>query len=180
MRFSEKDYEKYKGETMYGRVMFYNRAKGFGVVHTELGNNIFLSSYDLGKKLEKKICVGMLFRFTPEQRGDKFAASNIEVIKTPEVDEKYILPNGVDLRKCAIKELEYVPGIRVVEQNPNLKEELENREISVTNLDHVSFILNKGKNFKIFDSTSVVGDEYIKVDNLRDYWYELKKEFFFV
>ncbi len=42
--FDEKDFEKYSGQTMYGRIKEYSHSRGYGFIFTEEGNIRLLAS----------------------------------------------------------------------------------------------------------------------------------------
>lgn len=52
-----------KGDRMVGRILSFNRAKGFGFIRTADGRDIFLSSYDVPNSVWKKISIGDYMEF---------------------------------------------------------------------------------------------------------------------
>ena len=51
------------GETLVGRVLFFDRMKGYGFIRTSTGEDIFLSSYYVSKSFWKRISVGDYVQF---------------------------------------------------------------------------------------------------------------------
>ena len=49
--FDQKDFEKYSGQTMYGRIKEYSHSRGYGFIFTEEGKDIFVSSLQHGYSL---------------------------------------------------------------------------------------------------------------------------------
>ena len=90
--FDEKDFEKYSGQTMYGRIKEYSHSRGYGFIFTEEGKDIFVSSYELGK-LEDKISVGTTVKFTPKQWKERYVASDITIVENVGYNEVIKCPN---------------------------------------------------------------------------------------
>ncbi len=79
MQFLQEDYMKSK-EGTYGRVSEYSRARGYGYIYTESGKQIFLSSYNINTRLEKKLRLGTTVKLIPEEREGRFVATQISII----------------------------------------------------------------------------------------------------
>ena len=73
MRFGRDDYNKYKGQEMYGRIVSYNKNKGYGFIYTEIGKEIFASSYNF-KKNDHHVNIGDTVKFIPGKSEDRIIA----------------------------------------------------------------------------------------------------------
>lgn len=101
-RLTENDVIKNGGTLMYGRVRQYSHKEGFGFIYTESGKDVFVSSYAIGKKNEKRFFVGTLVSFIPIMHENKVVASEITILKSFPRGEQYCMPNG-----------EYIPVKRI-------------------------------------------------------------------
>jgi cold shock CspA family protein len=169
------------GEKLRGRIISYNRRKGFGFIRTEHDSDILVSSYELGD-LENEIVVGSTVEFTIGTYEEKTTATNIRILEKYKNDKKtYEMPNGVVIKVSDIVNF----GISNALKDINSKLTKEGKEIvrnkdleehgyQRNSLDYI-YIETKNDKFMFFDTSSPVTVDG-KV-NLDEYFKELNKEF---
>ena len=116
MRFTEEDYEQFKGQRIRGRIAEYNKRNGYGHIYAENRKDVFLSSYALND-LEKVIAIGSIISFIPEKFEDKICATDVQIesvfpsgrtLRLPNNENifiKYIQKFGIVSGESAVKEL---------------------------------------------------------------------------
>ncbi len=164
MRLEEKFFEKYKNCKLYGRIKSYSKKKGFGWIMTELGQDVFLSSYSIK---DKKIAIGTIVKFTPVEKttGEMggYAAADIEVVDNSCVYNDYYMPNGKKIRWRSVERFGYVKGDKVLDKLNISKDDLINHGYDEDSLSYAFIRLQNGDEYKFFGKTSPVrGDGRIE------------------
>ena len=89
------------GNTLVGRILSFERVRGYGFIRTQSGEDIFLSSYDVPNCVWKRISVGDYVEFTVgknEKLGSPIIATSTTIIKKMPRDLAIKLPNGEELK----------------------------------------------------------------------------------
>lgn len=108
MRYTDEMYERQKGRACSGRIYWYNRMRGYGIIRTE-GMDIFLSSFNFKEKHgEKKAVMGALVSFVPEPYGEGYSATEVDVLEKYPAGSRITLPDG---RKLGLKNMK-TAGLR--------------------------------------------------------------------
>ena len=148
-RFDDGDFEKYKGEPMYGRVKEYSHLNGYGYIHTGIGKEIFVRSYDLGKE-ESNICIGAKVRFVPGVYEDKYVAKNIEILDRSIANDYVYLPGDNKIQIEKITRYGYVSGERTIRTVGISEEELVSHGYTLDMIEYVFVRKTNGDEIKIF------------------------------
>jgi cold shock CspA family protein len=174
------------GQTMQGKIISYDQTRGYGFIVTETGDEIMLSSWQLDKKVEKKLVLGSLIKFEVGIYNNRTVATNIELI------EKY--PN--DVMKIDLPNQDYWLYIKTIHKfgrgnalnkiNSNLgkdkrvtEDDMHEHGYSIRDLDYV-FIETSTKTYLLFGETSPVkGDGKTDIEKYYKYLSEtiLGKEY---
>jgi cold shock CspA family protein len=88
------------GKTMTGRIMTFDRMKGYGFIRTPTSEDIFLSSYDVSRNVWKKISVGDYVEFVVGENVDAskpVVAKNTTIIKKMPRCLSIKMPNNEEL-----------------------------------------------------------------------------------
>lgn len=110
--YTKETYEKRRGQISLGRILWYDRQRGFGFIHTEDHEDIFLSSYWLGKGTERHISVGALVSFIPAEYEGKYVASDLTVLDQFPCGWVIRLPGGPEITISSIKRIRF-DGVKV-------------------------------------------------------------------
>lgn len=84
------------GSILVGRIVSFDRLKGYGFIRTLTGEDILLSSYDMPECIWKKICVGDYVRFLVSQSEkvkSSIVATGTTIIKKMPSHLTITLPN---------------------------------------------------------------------------------------
>lgn len=180
-RFRPEDIEKAGTGHMYGRILSYRPANGYGYIRAENGKDIFLSSYVLGrKKMEKWLRTGAVVTFCPEITERGIQAKNITIID-PHPVASLMLPNGLTVDPWHIDKIINVSGISAV--NYQLRRGASYREIYGTirednDLAHIFVEMRRGKEYRFYGLEScIVGDGQTDLKKYYDY---INRELFMV
>lgn len=174
--FDEKDFEKYTGQTMYGRIKEYSHSRGYGFIFTEEGKDLFVSSYELGK-LEDKISVGTTVRFTPKQWKERYVASDITIVENVGYNEVIKCPNGIKIKPRNLEKIGYIPGGFSIKKMDITAEELLQHGYSLKDLDYVFFRTQKGLEYRFFrEGSPVKGDG--SIPDLKAFYRELEERYY--
>ena len=88
------------GNVMVGRILSFDRLRGYGFIRTSTGEDILLSSYDVSKRVWNKICIGDYARFVvgeKEGKHNSIVAINTTIIKKMPSHLTITLPNYEEL-----------------------------------------------------------------------------------
>ena len=87
------------GDTMTGRMLSFERVRGYGFIRTSTNQDIFLSSYGVPRNIWKKISVGDYLEFVVgiNEKNDKVVATNVTIIKKMPRLFSILLPSGEEL-----------------------------------------------------------------------------------
>ena len=102
-KYTKKMYERNRGNLSYGRVVTYNKAKGFGFIRTEDGPDLFLSSHYLSRRDEKHVTVGALVSYIVDEYKGRYVASHVTILEEFPCGKTIALPNGKLLQIKNIK-----------------------------------------------------------------------------
>ena len=152
MRYTTEMYEKNNGKISYGRILNFDHMRGYGFIRTEEGADIFLSSYNLNKNLERHMTIGALVSFIPELYGDAYSAANIKLIEEFPAGKELEVPNGEMFRLKNIKSIGY----------------------SRDGVPNLYITTRKGK------TTSITADATLTNECLAEYWKSIYKKLFTV
>lgn len=177
--FGNRDYTANAGRYMYGRVKEYSHHKGYGWILTENRKELFVSSYDLGKKLENKIGIGVLLKFVPEKVDNKYKASNIEIIDNSFANDRIKLPNGVNLKVKGITQFAYVSGNSTIRVKNISPEEVAEKGYTADDLAHMYFKTVLGDEFVVSEMGSPINIDG-QVNNLKDFYMSLVERYWYV
>lgn len=178
-RFDSDDYEKFKGQYLYGRIKEYIHNRGYGYVYTDMGKEVFLSSYDLGKKIESDICVGTTIKFNVEPYENKYVARNIEIVDNSLAKESIILPNGERLPIRRIAKFGYVSGKTNLENTNISEEDLISHGYTVDMLESLFVLTSYGEEFNFFSEESPIkGDGQVK--NIKELYRSFEERLLFL
>ena len=115
MRFTEVDYNQFKGQRIRGRVAEYNKKSGYGHVYAENRKDVFLSSYALND-LEKVIAIGTIISFIPEKFEDKICATDVQIESVFPSGRTVRLPNDENIFIKYIQKFGIVSGDNAVKE----------------------------------------------------------------
>lgn len=167
-RFSEDDVNKNNGALMYGRVRQYKHNDGYGFIHTESGKDIFVSSYNLGKKKEKRFFFGALVSFIPVIHDGKVIASEVNILNSFPSGSTFCMPNGESMLVKRICKYGYVSGKQVLEKINQTEEEMTEAGYSLKDLEYV-FISTTIGEYKFYNvDAKQKGDGQTDLDALMD------------
>ena len=88
------------GKTMVGRILSFERLRGYGFIRTSTGEDIFLSSYDVPNCVWRRICVGDYVEFVVGNRsGNSYpvVATHTTVTKKMPKYLSIMMPNQEEL-----------------------------------------------------------------------------------
>lgn len=158
--YTRKMYERNKGKLSYGRVVTYNKAKGFGFIRTEDGPDLFVSSHQISRRDEKHMTVGALISYIVTEYNGRYVASHVTILEEFPCGKTIPLPNGKLLQ---IKNIKTVGTKKTAGTQETLKS--------------VYFAMKGGDEFTVvaddFDADLEKGREKIG-----KYWENVKKKLF--
>lgn len=159
--YTRKMYERNRGKLSYGRIVTYNKAKGFGFIRTEDGPDLFVSSHYLSNRDEKHMTVGALISYIVTEYNGRYVASHITILEEFPCGKTIALPNGKLLQ---------IKNIKTVGTN-----KIENQENSY--IQSIYFAMKGGDEF------NVVADDYDTElekgrEKIGEYWENVKKKLF--
>ena len=159
--YTKKMYERNKEKLSYGRVVTYNKAKGFGFIRTEDGPDLFVSSHQLSRQNEKHMTVGALVSYIVDEYKDRYVASRVTILEEFPCGNTIALPNGKLLQ---------IKNIKTV----GTKKKDEQGELFIQS---IYFAMKGGDEFTVvaddFDTNTGKGSE-----KLGEYWENVKKRLF--
>lgn len=154
----------YAGKQMYGRLLSYNRKKGYGYIRSEIGSDAYVSAYGFGKD-EKKAVIGAFVKFTVEIRNGKPVAKKVSVVRKFMDDVSRIeLPNSMLMPIKHICKVGRGNGFSDVESKGITSAMLKEHGYAVRDLDYV-YIETPDGTYKFFrEGGPVVCDGQVDVD----------------
>lgn len=159
--YTKKMYERNRGKLSYGRVVTYNKAKGFGFIRTEDGPDLFLSSHHLSRRDEKHVTVGALVSYIVDEYKGRYVASYVTILEEFPCGKTIALPDGKLLQ---IKNIKTVGTQKKDDQGHSY-------------IQSIYFAMKGGDEFTVvaddFDTEPEEGRE-----KLGEYWEKVKKKLF--
>ncbi len=171
--FTKEDYENSK-QRLYGRVSDYTYMKGYGFIYTELGSDIFFSSYDMDKKLQSKLKLGTTVSFIPEERDGKFVATSIE-IKKDMAGGKFQFTDSFALSYNSIVKFCLVPGSKSIKEMDISEQELVDHGYSIEDLGYLA-IRTKDDEYRFTRKGSPIKADG-QIDDIEAVYVQLKELF---
>lgn len=87
IKYSDEEYNKLKGKTIYGKVSTYCNENGYGYIRTEDMKEVFFSSFEVKTKREQKLMFfGSTVKFKLGYYNGRICAVDIELVRTSKKD----------------------------------------------------------------------------------------------
>ena len=179
--YNSEDFAKYDGWYLYGRIRMYDMEKGYGFIYTEDGKDIYMSSYALSSHKQEQYCIlGTIVKFRVEQRGERYCAIEVEIMKPTPLNERLLLPNGEQLLVRRISHYGIIGGEKVCDTIGMTREFVLENDCALWELGYVYITLTHSHGeYRFFRTGSrVKGDGH--VDDLEAFIHELDKKFLYM
>lgn len=149
----------------YGRIKNYSRVDGFGFIYDEEGNDVFISSYQLGRR-DHKVHIGTLVKFQKIKKDGRIVADNVEVEDRFPNGNTFKLPDGNEIGLRHIFKYGLVTGEKAMKRLGISKSELALNSISMNDLDYL-YISTSRYEYKFFKLNSPYngGDGKCDIEN---------------
>lgn len=171
------DFTKYDGETMYGRVRCYSMKRGYGFITTEVGTDIYLSSYDLQGNMKRKINIGTTLRFIPIVRNGRYVASNVEIIDNSVAAENVYLPNGEQIPVKIIEKITFSTGANTLKIKGVSEVASQEHGLNPDDFDATCIQVKGGTEYFVFSKACPLNAEN-KAEDAKKYYAKLCDRFF--
>lgn len=176
MRTSCKDV----GKSMYGRILSYDRTKGYGFIRTEDGSDLFVSSYGFGKN-ERKAVIGAYVKFTVAEKNGKAVAEGVSIVqKFKDGISRIGLPNEMFMPIKNIIKFGRSNGLEEIEKIGVTAADLKEHGYEVKDLDYVYIETPAGPYNFYREGGPVRGDGQVNVESffssLKEQLHAVKKE----
>ena len=87
IKYSDEEFNKLQGKTIYGKVSTYYNEKGYGYIRTEDMKEVFFSSFEVKTKKEQKlIFFGSTVKFKLGYYNGRICAVDIELVRSSKKD----------------------------------------------------------------------------------------------
>lgn len=168
---------KYSGQRLLGRVGAYFIKEGYGFLHTELGKDIFLSSYALND-LERKIALGTVLSFKISILKDKVMASDILIEDNSHFNDTVFITNEVSFKLKKLEIIDLRPGERILCQVGEREKQhiLSHHDVSV--LNHIYLKERYGREHMYFSRGCPYSRASGYIDNLDDFYKDIENRYF--
>lgn len=154
-------YERNREKVSYGRIVTYNKARGFGFIRTEDGPDLFVSSHQISRRDEKHMTVGALVSYIVDEYKGRYVASHVTILVEFPCGKTIALPNGKLLQ---IKNIKTVGTKKIENQRDSY-------------IQSIYFAMKGGDEFTVvaddFDTDPSKGRE-----KLGEYWENIKKKLY--
>ena len=155
---------KYENQILYGRICRYNPKEGYGFIKTEIGPDIFVSSYNVEK--EKKLFYGCVVTFKVTRTKDnKVTATEVEINEHQEFFKDIEIGN-YKINTKDVETMIYLPGRENIKDHKADYNAIINNGYGESKFDTIIIFLKDGDRVYLYDSESPIkGDG--QIDNLR-------------
>lgn len=168
---------KYLGQRLQGRVGSYSIKEGYGFLHTEIGKDILLSSYEL-KNLENKIALGTVLSFGISISRDRVMASNVLIEDNSHFNDVIIMENGVSFKLKKLETIDLRPGERILQIIGDKEKEhiLSHHDVSI--LNHIYIRENNGKEHRYFGKGCPYSKRSGIISDIEGFYKEIDDKYF--
>ena len=167
--FTNENYIETKHKHLFGRIVYYDRKKNFGYIHTKYGTNIHFRKINVVDEFNKtQLIIGAAVRFKVGIYDGIYTAYQVSITSKFPCGRILNLPNNKWINFQNIKNFGICPG-RYIINDLNLQDKMP-QDYDISKLDHIYISTWKNDVYRFFNTDSPVeGDGKCNTEELLDY-----------
>jgi cold shock CspA family protein len=156
VNFTNEESQLLIGKEEEGRITTYNLQKGYGFARTSSGKEIFISSYQVGRNEEKKLCMGTRIVFKYGMFNNKICATDVRIVELFPSGKMLEFETSIGSFKIGVEEILKL-GISNLIKNKNFLLDIVKKENIPENFEELGY---SEKDFKCLFIETKKGDVY--------------------